>query len=82
MMHQMFSIVKRSRLQVDQFSTQTLLPQSHAAVMDAVFCLLEICVCLILVLETQEQTGEIFGSETEHLLWQASSAGLRTTEIW
>ncbi len=36
MMHQMFSIGERSGLQAGQFSTQTLLLQSHAVVIAAV----------------------------------------------
>ena len=37
----------------------------------------------ILLLEAQEQTREIFGSETEHLLWSQAkqgSTGLKVTE--
>ena len=30
---------------------------------------MHIAVSPIVLLEAQEQTGEIFGSETEHLLW-------------
>ena len=35
--------------------------------------------------EAQEQTGEIFSSETVHLLWSQAKQGntaLRMTELW